>query len=68
VVAFSCSTGKRIKLDLARVFSFPVWIRGYAPETPIFLFTKAYLSFLSKKIGFFIMERSISISVFLLLS
>ncbi|QJR21789.1 hypothetical protein BREVNS_1039 [Brevinematales bacterium NS] len=36
------------------MFSFPVWVRGVAPETPLFLFTKAYLSFLSKKIGFFI--------------
>ncbi|QJR21297.1 hypothetical protein BREVNS_0547 [Brevinematales bacterium NS] len=34
---------------LARVFSSPVWVRGFAPETPFFLFTRVYLSFLSKK-------------------
>ncbi|QJR22686.1 hypothetical protein BREVNS_1936 [Brevinematales bacterium NS] len=43
------------------MFSCPVWVRGYAPETPFFLFTKVYLSFLSKKIGLFIMERDIFI-------
>ncbi|QJR21896.1 hypothetical protein BREVNS_1146 [Brevinematales bacterium NS] len=48
----------------------PIWVRGYAPETPLFLFTRAYLSFLSKKMGLFIMERNIFILlfVFLLLS
>ncbi|QJR21184.1 hypothetical protein BREVNS_0434 [Brevinematales bacterium NS] len=34
---------------LARVFSSPVWVRGYAPETPLFLFTRAYLSFFIQK-------------------
>ncbi|QJR21945.1 hypothetical protein BREVNS_1195 [Brevinematales bacterium NS] len=34
---------------------FPsVWVRGYAPETPLFLFTKTYLSFFIQKIGLFI--------------
>ncbi|QJR22328.1 hypothetical protein BREVNS_1578 [Brevinematales bacterium NS] len=40
---------------LERVFSSSVWVRDYAPETPLFLFTKAYLSFFVQKIGLFIM-------------
>ncbi|QJR21963.1 hypothetical protein BREVNS_1213 [Brevinematales bacterium NS] len=52
---------------LARVYSSPVWVRGFTPETPLFLFTRAYLSFLFKKRGFFIMDRRYfyAISLFL---
>ncbi|QJR21587.1 hypothetical protein BREVNS_1563 [Brevinematales bacterium NS] len=46
------------------MFSLPVWVRGYAPETPIFLFTRAGLSFLFKKIGLFITARNILILIF----
>ncbi|QJR23232.1 hypothetical protein BREVNS_2482 [Brevinematales bacterium NS] len=36
---------KNKKETLARVFSSLVCFRGYAPETPFFPFTRAYLSF-----------------------
>ncbi|QJR22348.1 hypothetical protein BREVNS_1598 [Brevinematales bacterium NS] len=43
------------------MFSSLVWVRSYAPETPLFLFTRAYLSFLFKKVELFIMIRNIFI-------
>ncbi|QJR21759.1 hypothetical protein BREVNS_1009 [Brevinematales bacterium NS] len=46
------------------MFSSPVWARGYTPETPLFLFTGAYLSFLFKKIGLLITRRNIFILFF----
>ncbi|QJR22330.1 hypothetical protein BREVNS_1580 [Brevinematales bacterium NS] len=49
------------------MFSSPIWVRGYAPETPLFLFTRAYLSFFIQKIGFFIMGRNIFILFFVFL-
>ncbi|QJR23194.1 hypothetical protein BREVNS_2444 [Brevinematales bacterium NS] len=46
------------------MLSCPFWVRGYAPETPFFLFTRAYLSFLFKKVELLIMERNIFILFF----
>ncbi|QJR22863.1 hypothetical protein BREVNS_2113 [Brevinematales bacterium NS] len=46
------------------MFSSPVWVRGYAPETPLFPFTRAYLSFLFKKAELFIMINNIFILFF----
>ncbi|QJR21227.1 hypothetical protein BREVNS_0477 [Brevinematales bacterium NS] len=31
------------------MFSSPLWVRGYAPETPLLLFTGVYLSFFLQK-------------------
>jgi hypothetical protein len=39
---------------LAQIFSCLFWVRDYAPETPLFPFTGAYLSFLFKKTSCFI--------------
>ncbi|QJR23072.1 hypothetical protein BREVNS_2322 [Brevinematales bacterium NS] len=58
------SKRKKYFETLARVFSSPIWVRGYAPETSLFLFPRACLSFLFKKIGPFITAKNIFILYF----
>ncbi|QJR21431.1 hypothetical protein BREVNS_1643 [Brevinematales bacterium NS] len=54
---------------LARVLSCPIWVMGYAPETPIFPFTRAYLSFFVQRNSFiyYVKEHFYTIFCFLLL-
>ncbi|QJR21372.1 hypothetical protein BREVNS_0622 [Brevinematales bacterium NS] len=51
------------------MFSSPIWVRGYAPETPLFPFTRAYLSFFVQRNSFiyYVKEHFYTIFCFLLL-
>lgn len=51
----------KINETLAQVYSSPVRVSSYAPETPLLLFTRVYLSFFFKMIKLLIMIKNIFI-------
>ncbi|QJR22936.1 hypothetical protein BREVNS_2186 [Brevinematales bacterium NS] len=47
------------------MFSSPIWVRGYAPETPLFPFTRAYLSFFVQRNSFIYYVKEHFYTIFL---
>ncbi|QJR22868.1 hypothetical protein BREVNS_2118 [Brevinematales bacterium NS] len=47
------------------MFSSHVWVKGYAPETPLFLFTRAYLSFFVQRNSFIYYVKEHFYTIFL---